>query len=82
MNTNNEQPIASDAIGNQNPLPSAFRIGEKVNVQMFDAGALKNGEVVKVHFSESKVTYDLQFHVKEDSYTRIHNIDSVFIEAI
>jgi len=40
-------------------LPSRFDFGDKVQVHFNDAGTIKNCEVIKIHFTESKVFYDV-----------------------
>lgn len=41
-------------------LPSRFQIGDKVKLVFGDAGTLTNCRILKVHFSESKVLYDVE----------------------
>lgn len=72
-----------------NVLPSHFQIGDYCDL-ILSEGTEKEfpqfliaGRVTKVHFSESKVMYDLEFTYKIDHsekfrhMTRIHNVDSV-----
>lgn len=56
-------------------LPSRFQIGEKVELAFYGNGEVKNCEVIKVHFTESKVLYDVQ--VAE--LTRLYNVDSCYV---
>lgn len=63
-------------------LPSRFQIDDKVELNFNDAGQINNCEIIKVHFSESKVLYDVEiaFHVeKEEFSTRLYNVDSCFV---
>jgi hypothetical protein len=41
-------------------LPSKFNIGDKVKIVFGDAGTIKNCKIIKVHFSHSKVLYDVE----------------------
>lgn len=50
----------------QKSLPSRFQIGEKVKLNFFSAGELSRGEVIKIHFSESKVLYDVEIVVSTE----------------
>jgi len=64
-------------------LPSRFQIGDSVELEFYGNGRIKNCKVIKVHFTESKVLYDVSVnHPAEDNYTRLYNIDSVFIDSI
>lgn len=36
-------------------------------------------EVIGVHFYPGKVKYDLEFSFEDETYTRIYNVDSVFV---
>jgi hypothetical protein len=76
-------------------LPSRFGIGDKVKAVFNDAGHVGQAEVIKVHFTESKVFYDLAvlFHYAKPSEegqpveyqedmtgsTRLYNVDSAFV---
>lgn len=73
----------------QSKLPSAHQIGAKVQLQFGDQATLADCEVIKVHFSDSKVLYDIEVtgdfppaH-KEQGYdkwhTRLYNVDSAFV---
>ena len=75
-----------DSIDQAIKLPSAHQIGHKVNVLFDGNGRLSNCEIIKVHFSESKVMYDLEVPIeaingKSRDATRIYNVDSVFISS-
>lgn len=66
-------------------LPSRFQNGDKVKLCFSNAGELTNAEVIKVHFSESKVLYDVELAIAiietdELYHTRLYNVDSVFVE--
>lgn len=74
-------------------LPSRFKPKDAVEVCLADAGRIKNCTVIKVHFTESKVLYDVEvwghfqkedgtYHSEEEQTwsTRLYNIDSAFIE--
>lgn len=68
-------------------LPARFQIGETVSINLFDAGFIRKAEVIKIHFAEGKVMYTVQVCVSQspageehNMYTRLHNIDSVFIK--
>jgi len=72
-------------------LPSAHQIGEKVVLSFGATGQLTDCEVIKVHFSESKVLYDVEVSGNYDSsydieatgdkkwHTRLYNVDSCFV---
>lgn len=75
----------------QSKLPSAYQIGAKVQVQFGEEGTLKNCEVIKVHFSDYKVLYDIGVsgnfeqtteHPAGKWYTRLYNVDSAFIQPL
>jgi hypothetical protein len=64
------------------PLPSAFQIGDHVKLSIF--GADLPGQVLTVHFYESKVKYDVCVYDLDEigtpKYeTRLYNIDSAFV---
>ena len=65
---------------NTNPaLPSRFIHGDEVILDFKEAGKLNNAKIIKVHFTERKVLYDVQIKTG-NGLTRIYNIDSSFIE--
>lgn len=68
---------------NSNPqFPSQFKHGDNVILDFKDAGKISNGEIIKVHFSDRKVLYDVEIKTLAglgNQYTRIYNIDSVFV---
>ncbi len=74
-------------------LPSAHQIGHKVWLRFGDEATLKDCEVIKVHFSESKVLYDVEVSGMYDKAyqkkgepqkwaTRLYNVDSCFVTAL
>lgn len=66
-------------------LPSHHQLGDKVTVSYGDGVKIYGAWVIKIHFTESKVSYDVEFPIVVDgrgySTTRMYNIDSVFVEA-
>lgn len=66
-------------------LPSQFKHGDKVFIQIGNCGKIGNGKIIKVHFSDRKVLYDVEICYKyNDSdeikgLTRLYNIKSDFI---
>jgi hypothetical protein len=84
MDVPNILKIYDEWATNQPKLPSRFKHGDivSVNVKGF---MIDKAEVLKVHFTESKVFYDLgiEFDYSEPNlpkgYTRIYNVDSAFL---
>lgn len=76
-----EKTKFSKEVDESNILPSRFQIGDEVLVNMFEAGYIKNCKVIKIHFTKSKVSYDLEIDT-ENLFTRLYNIDSVFIDSL
>lgn len=71
----------------ENILPSKFQIGEECSINFYDAGFIREAKVIKVHFTESKVMYDVEICVKKspageehNMYTRLYNVDSIFVK--
>lgn len=61
---------------NANTLPSKYQIGDAVT---FKVGNVKIGaKVISVHFTISKVRYDLEIKTDENT-TRIYNVDSCYV---
>lgn len=65
--------------------PSQFQIGERVYLDFQTSGAL-DGFVTGIHFTKSKVRYDVSVDLlskgsDEILKTRLYNIDSAFIVA-
>ena len=76
---------------NGNRLPSRFQLGDEVSVRFRPDFVINQATVIKVHFTESKVLYDLEvkitFDANEDhpagwSTTRVYNIDSTIVEPV
>lgn len=64
-----------------NKLPSKYQIGDSVNLN-FGGESFIVGKVIKVHFTESKVSYDLEVKVENPNtswFTRLYNVDSALI---
>lgn len=85
-----EVEAATTCLPNQFTLPSQFQIGDEVVLDFNEAGIIYNAAVVKTHFSESKVMYDVEIltkitETKDKAYeaeaTRLYNIDSVFVKS-
>lgn len=78
------QGSAKRSTNTMQKLPSQFQLGEFVKLEISKDNILRNGQISKIHFSPSKVLYDLDFKVIElegKSYsTRIHNVDSAFVK--
>ncbi len=76
---------------NVRKLPSRFQIGDKVSLNFNDGGTLTGCEIIKVHFTESKVLYDVELtahyygledKLSEETFsTRLYNLDSAFFNA-
>jgi hypothetical protein len=69
-----------------NTLPSAHQLGASVEVNFLNAGKITNCKVIKIHFTEATVSYDLEIemfhpHYKESMYTRLYNIESSLVTA-
>lgn len=76
------------------PLPSRFQNGDPVVVYLGTAGIIQNCVVIKVHFTESKVLYDVEVRwqhlesadnvsagVDKERYLfdRLYNLDSAVV---
>lgn len=83
-----EQPLSN------NPLPSRFIFGDPVVVYFGTAGIIQNCTVIKIHFTETKVSYDVEVKWKHidsaDIYSvgvdkqrqvtgRLYNLDSAIV---
>lgn len=71
----------------KNQLPSRFQIGDRVSVRFRPSLVIDAAEVIKVHFSENKVLYDLEVKIAPDNqedvaYTRVYNIDSLIVSPV
>lgn len=66
-------------------LPSAHQPGDAVDL-CFPSRTEISAKVLKVHFTESKVCYDLELAFvlssQEIHYTRIYNVDSAFVNGV
>lgn len=73
--------LALEFICSNSSLPSRFQINDLVCVKFKDFTITK-AKVIKVHFTESKVLYDLQIIFSDESSTstRIYNVDSFIME--
>jgi len=72
-------------------LPSNFQVGEQVSILFRPDFLVTKAVVTKVHFTASKVQYDLDVHIRiaeSDSHpegfttTRIHNIDAAIVSPM
>jgi hypothetical protein len=80
----------SRTLGDSRKLPSRFQIGDKVSVRLRPMLVIDTAEVIKVHFTENKVFYDLEVEFDyptppddgEKGYTRIYNIDSALVGEV
>lgn len=68
----------------KNQLPSKVQIGDKVNLNLFDAGTVFDCIVIGINFTESSVYYDVEVEVKKDNslWTTLSNISSNFIDKV
>lgn len=69
-------------------LPSAHQIGDEVRLTYINSEQVDSCKVIRVHFTKSKVMYDLEIEGRIDNdpnnpdrtwITRLYNIDSVFV---
>lgn len=68
-------------------LPSGHQLGDKVKVQFGNEGTLNDCRILQVHFTESKVFYDVevrgdydpQYDMDKKWHTRLYKIDAVFV---
>lgn len=77
----------------ENKLPSAWQIHEIVDIDLFASGKIKGAEIIAVHFTKSKITYDLAVITvreakgdeetgtspQEEQWTIISDVDSAMI---
>lgn len=63
-----------------NNLPSRFQIGDKVDINFYDAGKLRDGFIVSIRFSENKTFYNIAIQTVDNLLTQIEDVDSVFVE--
>jgi hypothetical protein len=76
---------------NGNTLPSRFQLDDKVSVRFRPDFVINEARVIKVHFTESKVLYDLEVKISFEgnsdhpagfTTTRVYNIDSSVVEPV
>jgi hypothetical protein len=74
--------LTHDAIGEKKDslrLPSQWAFGDRVKLVFNESGVINNAEIVKIHFTASKVFYDVDviFHyakpTEEGQPTEYHN---------
>lgn len=66
----------------ENSFPSRYGIGEWVGVEFNQSHTGNHAFIAKihaVHFTISKVKYDLEIPICEEYSTRIYNVDSCFV---
>lgn len=69
-------------------LPSQFQVNDRVKLDFFKEGTVTGCKIIKIHFSESKVLYDVEisstYKNKPDEKwsTRLYNVDSNFVKPI
>lgn len=73
-----------DSLQHTTKLPSKHQIGHPVTVVFHPAKMLRDCEVIKVHFTESKVLYDLELMYHDNNgkkcFTRLYNIEEEFVK--
>ncbi len=67
-------------------LPSRFNFGDRVVVSFGKFGTINNCKVIKIHFTESKVFYDVEvkwesLDGKENYTDRLYNLDSCVVHS-
>jgi hypothetical protein len=66
--------------------PSRYKIGEKVKVFLMPEGEETfpgiNATIIAVHFTLSKVKYDVEFNFAGGHSTRMYNIDSILVKDL
>lgn len=60
-------------------LPSRLQPNQVAKLQFFEEMLPLTCTVRTVHFTKSKVKYDVDIWLPDDTTTRAHNVDSVFI---
>lgn len=63
-------------------LPSALQPNQVADLCFFEMMMPLTCTIRTVHFTASKVKYDVDVWLPDNTSTRIHNIDSVFLTAI
>jgi len=75
---------AVDKISELRILPSSKQIGENVSCYFISENISQR--VIRVHFTESKVFYDLELNYINkwgtECNTRIYNVDSAYLESL
>ena len=72
---------------NSGKLSSGHQLGDSVHLAFGSEGTLTHCKVIKVHFTESKVLYDIEVSGSYDEdngqgcswSTRLYNVDSCFV---
>lgn len=68
--------------------PSRLQVGDDAKLNFFKSGVIENCKIRAVHFTDSKVTYDVSIFIMEEidpngtsiaHYTLIKDVDSAFI---
>lgn len=84
--------MSLESIYKPEDLPSRFQLSDKVTIDFGTCGKIENCIIIKVHFTNSKVLYDVEFYGKtigeininqgkpENFTTRLYNIDSDFVK--
>ncbi len=71
---------------NHSTFPSRHNIGDMVKVFLMPHGEDTfpgfTGKIIAVHFTNSKVKYDVELIFAGDFTSRIYNIDSVLVQPI
>lgn len=66
--------------------PSRYELGEKVKIFIMPEGEETfpgfTGIITAVHFTQSKVKYDVEIKFYGDYSTRIYNLDSILVKDI
>jgi hypothetical protein len=63
-----------------NKLSTRHALGDEVEIKFFATqGSTPCGEVVGIHFTKSKVTYDVDLTLGGET---VRNLDSTFVEAV
>lgn len=60
-------------------LPSKFQINEKVDINYAGTGYIKNGFVVSIRFTESKVFYNIVIQTENDDLTLVEDVESQYV---
>lgn len=69
-------------------LPCRHQLGDTVEVTFFDSGKITKAKIIKVSFTEGKISYDLEisgkydpvYKIEDEWFTRLYNVDSVFVD--